>query len=242
MQALRLEDYIVDEAKIFTDKQFKNIIFEGAQGLMIGVDYGEYNGTTSTSPLLVPRKYDYRIGVFKLYSSSVGTEKRPFVADMKHFYTQEQITQIRNAWGEYGVSTGRPRNIGAFDLLAAKYALSVSDPDFLIGTCLDKLEEIGKLGLDLYVVEGYEINGKKYYEREIFMDNPMALENAKPILKKFKSWTKTIDEKGNLCDEAKTYVSYLEKQLDIEFSKLGIGPKRGDNIVRPSFAEVQKYS
>lgn len=232
---LKLEPFLRDEAKVFSDKQFKHTIFEGAQGVMLDVEYGEFPGTTSTSPLLIPRKYDKRIGVFKLYSSSVGIDKRPFVADFQNIYDEKTISHLRQKWEEHGVSTGKPRNIGMFDLVAAKYALAIADPEILVGTCLDRLEEIGKINKDLYIVTGYKIGKNVYHDREPFMDNPMALKDAKPVIYKLNTWTKSINKDGTLNDNAKRYIDFIEHELQMEFSKLGIGPSRNQDFIKECY-------
>lgn len=111
----------------------ENAIFEGAQGLMLDIDYGEYPYVTSSSimPNMVHR-IDKTIGVFKAYTTRVGNGPP----------NHPDIEKIRELGKEYGTTTGRPRKCTWLDLDEIIYAISIIKPDEIVVTKLDILKNI----------------------------------------------------------------------------------------------------
>jgi adenylosuccinate synthase len=119
-------------------------LFEGAQGIMLDVDYGNYPYVTSSSVLpSIAHNITRKIGVMKAYTSRVG--------DGPPYYPDNE--QLRESGGEYGTTTGRPRKCTWNDIDQLKYAFSVVQPDEVVVTKLDILD-----GMNISVYEG----GKEY--------------------------------------------------------------------------------
>jgi adenylosuccinate synthase len=222
-----LEEFVKLEHVVFKDPIYQFGVGEGAQGQVLCVDHGQYPGTSSSNPCFPTHRPDSTIGIIKAYNSSVGIGDRPFVAEMP-----ESIqNKVREEWQEFGVRTGKPRHIGYMDLVALKYAADTAENDHLAITCLDRLESLGRYNEDLNIVKAYKINGKVYDEWDLSFDRRDTLFNAEPIYEPLKTWTKTVDEKGNLTDNAQFYIDYIEQNVGKQFSLIGVGPKNSDTIV-----------
>lgn len=224
-----LSQYLVQEQEVFSRSSFKYLLAESAQGVMLDLDHGLYPGTTSSTPTLIPGRPSRIFGVVKLYVSSVGIGDRPFVTEMP----DELQDQVREAWGEYGVSTGKKRHIGWFDAVAAKYAMQVAGVDHLVGTCLDRLEVLGRLGETIKVAKAYIVKGTKHYNWDTSFDRRDTLWGAEPVFEEFKPWTKTLEQDGQtLTPNAARYVNGLEEMLGMRFAMIGTGQEHNDMIVR----------
>ncbi len=201
-------------------------IGEGAQGTLLDVDVGMYPGITSSNPAKAPGRPDYVLGVFKLYVSSVGTGDRPFVSRMD----KNLETELRELWQERGTTTGKDRELGWFDAVAAKEAIRNANIDYLVGTCGDRLNELGKRNEKVRIVTAYKINGKVYSEWDVSFDNRFTLQRAEPVLEELESWTEfSID--GQLTKNAQRYLDRLQDLLRREFIMFGTGPKQNDMLV-----------
>src|SRR6185369_8132401 len=126
----------------------KKILLEGAQATLLDVDLGTYPFVTSSNSSaagicgglgLSPKRISAIIGIFKAYCTRVGGG--PFVTEQEN----ETGHTIRERGREYGTSTGRPRRIGWFDGVAARYASRVNDFDFSAVTLLDVLDVFPEL-------------------------------------------------------------------------------------------------
>ncbi len=219
-----LKDHIVLEESVISDKRFKFWLSEGAQGAMLDIDSGQYPGITSSSTINPPYRPDLLIGVFKLYQSSVGIQNRPFIAEMKDLSEEDQ-NKIRIKWAEFGTTTKKPRHIGWFDTVKAEYAVQTTRVDEIVGNCLDRLEDLGKMDLPLRIAVAYKIDGKVYDHWDMEFDSRDKLRRAEPVYQNFKPWRKTVNNKGELNDNAKKYINFIEEKLQKEFCMLGIGSK-----------------
>ena len=244
-----LKEFIKLEEDIINDPKYQFLVEEGAQGVMLDETKGQYRGTTGSEPYNPPYRPDTTIGVLKLYQSSVGTGNRPFVGKMD--FNEDIVDKIRVKWGEFGTTTGKPREIGWFDLVAAKYAIATTQIDEIVGTCLDKLEVLHEMNLPLKVVVGYKIGNKVYDKWDIEFDIQLRLDSktktypngskrlgVKPVYKEFATWDKTLDEHGNLTPNAKAYVQFLEENLEKEFAQLGVGPDSKDIIEKKKLVQL----
>ena len=211
----------------------KTILFEGAQGISLDVDHGVYPYTTSSNTIAgsisTGTGVSYRdihriIGVTKAYLSRVGEGPLP-----SEVHGEEAI-QLREKGGEYGTTTGRPRRVGWLDLVQVRQAVRVNGLTEIALTKLDILSNTGELS----VCTEYDINGVK--ESEI----PASLHkfrSAKPIYKQLPGWgdiTSSMLKDGydSLPNELKSYVQFIENQVNCKVSIISVGPERHQTIIR----------
>ncbi|MCK4421770.1 adenylosuccinate synthase [candidate division WOR-3 bacterium] len=218
----------VDLLHSLTRKE-KKILFEGAQGVMLDIDFGTYPYVTSSNPStggiltgtgISPFSISKIIGVAKTYTTRVGNGPLPTQMDNN---TQEMI---RDVGGEYGATTGRPRRCGWLDLVALKYAVQISGATEIALTKIDVLDGLSqiKIGTE-YEIDGHITNK---FPAEVW-----NLERAKPIYTIFSGWdnTREIKEYKRLPEEAKEYIHYIEEYVGVKVSMISIGKKRGDLII-----------
>ncbi len=209
----------------------KKILFEGAQGTMLDVDFGTYPYVTSSNSSvsgvssgagISPLKISGILGIFKSYTTRVGGG--PFPTEIEG----EKGNYIREKGGEYGASTGRPRRCGWLDLFQMKYSTLINGFTSLAMTKLDVLDELDEIS----ICTGYEIDGKTL---STYPSTVEELERIKPIFKNFKGWkssTVGIDDFSRLPDEAKNYIDFIEKFLGVKVSIISVGAGRKETILR----------
>ena len=165
------------------NKEGKKIMFEAQLGSLRDLDYGIHPYTTSsnTSAAYAPigsgfpgAKIDDVIGVVKAYSTCVG--EGPFVSEM----FGPEADKLREAGAEYGAKTGRPRRVGAMDIVATRYGVEVQAATEIAITKLDVLSYLDKIP----VCVKYEVNGELTDEFPF----PVALKDAKPVIEYFDGW------------------------------------------------------
>lgn len=219
-------DYICDTGLYLTNanKQGKRIMFEAQLGALRDIDFGIYPYTSSSNNIAayapigagVPGlKLDRTVGIMKAYSSCVG--EGPFTVEMDG---NEAVT-LREAGGEYGAATGRPRRVGAFDAVASRYGVRVQGADELALTKLDTISYMDKIP----VCVAYDINGVRTTEF------PMgeALNIAKPIFEYVDGWhcdISTCRTRSDLPVQALVYVKYLEELVGAKITYVSVGPER----------------
>lgn len=228
----RLKPFIKDVGIILTeaDKAGKKILFEGQLGALRDIDYGIYPYTSSSNPLAAyapvgcgaPNlRLDDAIGVVKAYSTCVG--EGPFVVE----WFGEEADKLREAGGEFGAATGRPRRVGPFDVVASKYGTRVQGANRLALTKMDVISYMEEIP----VCTGYEIDGKV---TDIFPITPLQYE-AKPIIEYVKGWNCDISHirrYEDLPEEARNYVEYLEEKLGCRIEYVSVGAEREEIIHR----------
>ncbi len=220
-------------------------LLEGAQGVMLDIDAGNYPGVTSSHVINFPIRPDAVVGVVKLYCSSVGVGDRPFVSQLP----PELEEKVRQEWGEFGATTGRARSIGWFDAVATRYAAEVADVDCLVGTCGDRLETLARLEVKPEIVVAYEIEGRKYDRWDVLFHRRDVLYKARPITEKFEPWERFTEPDGQdskspggkiLTPAAQRYVDRIEQLLGRKFCMLGTGPGEKEMIVYQDIFEPEK--
>jgi adenylosuccinate synthase len=223
-----LQDFLVSEQDVVTNPEYRFHLKESANGVLLSVDSGQYPGITSSSPEIFPYRTDNIIGVVKAYCSSVGVGDRAFVSEMP-----EGLQKVlREPWCEFGTTTGRPRNLGWFDAVATRYAMEVSGATHLALTCLDRLEELSKHGINPEITVAYEVDGKQYDRWDVNFDRRDVLRRAKPITVSVPSWSTTRDEESqSISLEASAYVETIEWLLGAEFSIVSVGPEDKDTLI-----------
>lgn len=234
----QLKPYVIDTA-YYLNKAIdsgKKVLFEAAQGSLLGLDHGYYPfGTSSSANALgipsgtgiPPKKIDKIIGIVKAYTSRVGEGKFPTEL------FNETADKIREQGHEYGTVTGRPRRVGWLDLFSIKYGIMINGVDKIIITLLDALEGIDPINICI----GYELNGKKLESWPIQSE---IIENCEPIYKSFKGWEeKTREEWLNVAEKGyyalpetmKVYIQSIRDTLNTDIAMISIGPDRKETIV-----------
>lgn len=207
----------------------KKILFEGAQGMMLCCDHGTYPFVTSSSPSasgvpvgagVAPKWIDNVLGVAKAYCTRVG--EGPFPTEL----FDERAHEIRERGHEYGTVTGRPRRVGWFDAVVARYTGMLAGIDNWALMLFDVLSGLDKV----MICTGYECDG------EVLQAPPSTinkLARCKPILIEMEGWkedisgVKSFDE---LPEAAKAYVRKIEELTGIPVGIISVGPDRTQTI------------
>jgi adenylosuccinate synthase len=225
------KSYITDTTVFLREavKAGKDIMFEAQLGSLRDIDYGIYPYTTSSQTLAayapigagVPGlKLDLTIGVMKAYSSCVG--EGPFTAE----FFGDEAHALREAGGEYGAATGRPRRVGAFDVVASRYGIEVQGADEIALTKLDVLSYMEKVPICV----AYEVDGKQVDD----FPSGDRLMKAQPVLEYLDGWKCDISkcrQPADLPDAAVKYVQYLEKAVGCKIKYVSVGAERDDYLV-----------
>ncbi len=207
----------------------KRIMFEGAQGTLLDVDYGSYPFVTSSNPSIGglytgtgirPRNVK-AIGIVKAYATRVGNG--PFPTELK----EEIGKHLQDKGHEFGATTGRPRRCGWLDLVLLKYSTDVNGFDGFALTKLDVLSGLPKVN----VAVGYKV-GNKTSENLLSMYD---MERAEPVFKELPGWSEDISKCRKfeeLPKNCRDYVTFIEKTTGVPVKYIGIGPGREELIVR----------
>lgn len=226
-----LGKYIADSQYFLNNaiKEGKNILFEGAQGIMLDIDRGTYPYVTSSSPSsnyvpqgagISPKAIDEVVAICKAYTTRVG--EGPFPTELFN----DTAELIREKGHEYGTVTHRPRRVGYLDLVILKRNLEMSGATMIALTLFDVLSGID----DLKVCYKYELDGK---EIDYIPASLNEYSRCKPIYKNFKSFTIEQDTKSynDLSQEAKEYISYIEEMTGVKVKILSIGSDREKTLI-----------
>lgn len=228
----QIKQYVTDTSVLVNDAldNGKNVLFEGAQGVMLDVDHGTYPYVTSSNPIaggvttgvgLGPSKVQTVLGICKAYSTRVGDG--PFPTELM----DATGDYIRETGHEYGTVTKRPRRIGWFDSVAMRHAKRVSGVNALSLNLLDVLT-----GLDtIKICTAYEINGEKidYYPANL---NDLAA--CKPVYEELPGWTEDITHVTHFEDlpaNTQNYLKRLSELTGIALSTVSVGPDRLQTII-----------
>ncbi|MDP6065535.1 MAG: adenylosuccinate synthase [SAR202 cluster bacterium] len=208
----------------------KRVIIEGAQGMMLDLDHGTYPFVTSSHPTiggaciglgLLPSQIDVVLGVFKAYSTRVGSG--PFLTES----FDETGERIRNLANEFGTTTGRPRRVGWFDSVVARYSTRINGYTSLVLTRLDVLDDFGTIK----ICDTYELDGELVKD---FPGSAALLERCKPIYEDFPGWdgiTAGVTKMEDLPTGARAYVERLEELIGRPFDIISTGPYRHETIL-----------
>ncbi len=211
--------------------QGKRILFEGAQGVLLDINFGTYPFVTSSNPTVggictgtgLSHKALGRItGISKAYTTRVGGG--PFPSEM----SGQEAEFLRAQGNEYGATTGRPRRVGWLDLVALKYTLMINGVDEIFFTKLDVLDAFDTI----HVVTAYELNGNK---SAIFDPSIDYLEQVKPVLKPFAGWktsTQAFTAYDDLPIEARQYIEFVSEYTGVPIRYISVGTERHQTIKR----------
>lgn len=230
----KIKKYVTDTAALIFEAvgDRKNILFEGAQGTLLDLDHGTYPYVTSSSPAaggactgtgVGPTSVDRVIGVMKAYVTRVG--EGPFPTELTDSFGQK----IREVGAEVGTTTGRPRRCGWFDAVIGRYAVRINGLDCLAITKLDVLDGFEELQVCTHYRD--RVTG------ETFTDMPTIgsrYKQMEPVYTTLKGWLKPTTECKKFADlpeQAKAYLNFIAKELDIPIAIVSVGPNRDNTVV-----------
>ncbi|MBV4417492.1 adenylosuccinate synthase [Clostridium tyrobutyricum] len=212
-------------------KSNKNVLFEGAQGTLLDIDYGTYPFVTSSSTIaggvcigsgIGPTMINGAVGIAKAYTTRVG--KGPFPTELN----DETGNWIREQGHEYGVTTGRARRCGWIDLVILKTSSRISG---LTSFAVTKIDTLG--GLDkIKACVGYKLDGK------VIDYVPASLEDlakCEPVYEEFDGWDENIKDArdyNSFPENAKKYIRKIEEFTGTKVSIVSVGPERDQTIKR----------
>ena len=214
-------------------KKGKNILFEGAQGVMLDIDYGTYPYVTSSNPIgggaaigsgYGPTMIDEVIGVAKAYVTRVG--EGPFATEL----TDETGDRIREVGHEFGVTTGRPRRCGWFDAVTMKYSVLVGG---LTSVALTKIDVFDKFDEIKVCIAYKDIRDGKIYTQ--YPTNVFMHKYLEPVYETFKGWNTDISgirDYAQLPQNCKKYLERLEELIGVPISIVSVGPDREQTIFK----------
>ena len=226
-----IKSKIIDTSVFITNSlnENKNVIFEGAQGIMLCLDHGTYPYVTSSSPSassvalncgISPQYIQKVLGITKAYSTRVGEGAFPTEIFCE---TSKKIRKIGN---EYGTTTGRERRIGWLDTVILKHGKRVSGITNLAVTLLDVLTGFDKLKICV----AYNLDGKKI---EFIPSTIEEFSRCEPIYIELDGWMEDITQIksfDDLPDNAKKYIKTIELTTGIKISIISVGPNRNQTI------------
>lgn len=230
-----VKPYVCDTALYLYNalKDGKEILLEGQLGSLKDTDHGIYPMVTSSSTLaaygaigagLPPYEIKKIVTVCKAYSSAVGAGA--FVSEIFGDEADE-LRRRGGDGGEYGATTGRPRRMGWFDVVASKYGCRIQGATDVAFTVLDVLGYLDEIP----VCVGYEIDG------EVTTDFPTTerLERAKPVLEVLPGWKcdiRGIRTYGELPENCRKYIEFIEERIGFPITMISNGPGREDIIFK----------
>ncbi|MBF0478598.1 MAG: adenylosuccinate synthase [Candidatus Omnitrophica bacterium] len=229
----KIAPFVCNVATYLNDEmdQKKSVLFEGAQGTFLDIDFGTYPFVTSSNTGVggvasgtgvPPTRINRTIACVKAYTTRVGEGPFPTEFDSKF------MEVIRTKGKEFGATTGRPRRCGWFDSLLVRYSVILNGASELAIMKLDVLD-----GLDeIQICTGYEYKGVTYKEFPMDFD---VIANAKPIYQTVKGWkepTQGVTSYSKLPKNAKAYIERLEKLLKVGVKYISTGTKRSEIIFR----------
>lgn len=229
--AERMRPFVKDiSVEVFNNiKAGKKVLFEGAQGTLLDIDYGTYPYVTSSNTIaggvctgagVGPTAITSAVGIAKAYTTRVG--KGPFPTEL----FDETGDWIREKGHEYGVTTGRARRCGWLDLVILKTTARISGLTSFAVTKIDTLAGMEKVK----VCTGYKFDGK------VIDYVPASLEDlakCEPIYEEFDGWDKSIENArsyNDLPENAKVYLKKIEEFTGTKISIVSVGPRRDQTI------------
>ncbi len=229
----RLAPYICDTAVYLNHaiEKGKSVLFEGAQGTFLDIDFGTYPFVTSSNSIVgglssgtgvPPTKVDKVIACVKAYTTRVG--EGPFPTE----FSTKLMNEIRKKGNEFGSTTGRPRRCGWFDSLLVRYAAMINGVCELAIMKLDVLDDSSVIKICV----GYR------YKNKIFKEFPMdfeVLSQARPVYIEMPGWNEPISsvrDFAQLPKNARNYIHRLEDLVGVGVKYISIGTKRDQIIIR----------
>ena len=228
----KIKDYVCDTFSIIDQAttQGKKVLFEGAQGVLLDIDYGSYPYVTSSSTGaagiytgagVTSGVVNEKLGIVKAYTTRVGEGPMPTEI------AEEIGDRIQKIGHEFGATTGRKRRCGWLDLPSLKYSVKASSMTSIALTKLDVLSGLE----ELKVCYAYEVDGKEYDCAYPGLD----LTHAKPLYKSLKPFTDDFTKDGIYATELDEYIKLIEDSLGIPVGILAYGPERSQIHFRKNY-------
>jgi adenylosuccinate synthase len=212
-----------------TRSQGHNILFEGAQGMLLDIDHGTYPFVTSSSTIsggavigtgMGLLNFDYVLGITKAYTTRVGSG--PFPTELT--YATGEL--LRRKGNEFGATTGRPRRCGWFDTVTLRRSAAINS---ISGFCITKLDVLD--GLDtVRLCTAYEYEGERIDSPRLAADD-LAL--YRPIYEEMPGWqesTSGIRDLSQLPAQARAYLDRIEELTGVPVDIISTGPDRSETI------------
>lgn len=232
-----MKEYTIDSVAYVNDalKAGKKVMVEGANATMLDIDFGTYPFVTSSNPSIggsmtglgiPPTKIGSVVGIVKAYTTRVGSG--PFPTELS---AEAGIGKhLLDVGHEYGTTTGRSRRCGWLDLTQLRYSQDINGFTHIALTKLDVLTGIDTLKIATH----YKLDGK---ELPSFPASLETLSKVELEYRTFPGWTQSIADVRKYEDlpkEARDYIEFIESQLEVTISHIGVGPARDAIITRGS--------
>lgn len=211
-------------------REGQSVLCEGAQGTMLDIDYGSYPFVTSSNTIcagacsglgVAPNKIGDVYGIMKAYCTRVGAG--PFPTEL----FDETGKLLRDRGHEYGAVTGRERRCGWIDLVALRYAVMVNGVTKLIVMKSDVLDTLPTIKA---------CTAYRLADGTLTRDFPFDInDGVEPVYEELPGWQTDLSGLTtweSLPEAFKSYVAYIERQLETPVAILSVGPDREQTIVR----------
>ncbi|MBN1517856.1 adenylosuccinate synthase [Candidatus Sumerlaeota bacterium] len=227
-----IKPYIVDGVSMINDaiQADERVLCEGAQGIMLDIDFGTYPYVTSSNPStggvctglgIPPMQIKRVVGVAKAYTTRVG--EGPFPTE----YDDVFGLKVRTLGSEFGATTGRPRRCGWFDAALLRRTVQITGATDLIITKLDVLDTLE----EIKICTGYKVNGK---EHDIFPCGLSKEDKVEPIYETLPGWQTSLCDIRNAADlprETMDYVQRIEQLVRTHVTAVSVGAERDQTIL-----------
>jgi len=231
-----IRPFVRDASRFLYDqiRAGRNVLFEGAHGVLLDLDHGTYPFVTSSSTTaggactgcgIGPTSIDKVIGIVKAYATRVGNG--PFPTEL-----QDQTgIRLREVGAEFGSTTGRARRCGWLDIPALRLTCRLSGIGALALTKLDVLSGLDKVDLCVQ----YRLAGKMLDEMPLDPDDLAAVE---PVYETLPGWHElfagrtSADGKMQLDPAAERYVARISELVGVPLALVSVGPGRSETIIK----------
>jgi adenylosuccinate synthase len=230
--AERLRPLVTDSSELINDAldEGHSVLFEGAQGTMLDIDFGTYPYVTSSNAIsggactglgVGPTRINAVAGVTKAYTTRVGSG--PFPTEMPDLDAQA----VRERGQEFGAVTGRPRRCGWLDLEVLRFAKMLNGIDSLVVTKLDVFDA----QKEIKICTGYRYKGKRLTEMPPDAETLAEIEPEYHSMPGWQTPTPGIRDVKELPLAARDYLNFISDQLQVEIGMISTGPERDATIV-----------
>ncbi|GAA3870349.1 adenylosuccinate synthase [Celeribacter arenosi] len=230
--APKILPYAAPVWKVMNDKRKagKRILFEGAQGALLDIDFGTYPFVTSSNVIagqaatgvgIGPGSIDYVLGIVKAYTTRVG--EGPFPTEL----FDDDGQRLGERGHEFGTTTGRKRRCGWFDAALVRQTCATSG---VKGICLTKLDVLDGFET-LKICVAYDLDGERLDYLPTAADQQAR---CKPIYEEMPGWSESTEGARSWNDlpaNAIKYVRHIEELIDCPVALLSTSPEREDTIL-----------
>ncbi|MFC1480573.1 adenylosuccinate synthase, partial [Candidatus Omnitrophota bacterium] len=230
--AEEIKEFVCDTTLLLNDalKRGESILFEGAQGTFLDVDYGTYPYVTSSNSTaggactgagVGPSRIDRVLGVVKAYTTRVG--EGPFPTE----FGPDLMDKIREKGGEFGATTGRARRCGWFDSVLVKNSVDINGIDEVVITKLDVLDDLETIK----ICTAYKYKGKLYHN---IPGEPGFLDKCETVYEEHPGWqsdTSKILSYDDLPENARKYLERIKELIGTDIMLVSVGKSRRQTLI-----------